>query len=1063
MRKNVSSDQNIWINSGQVDSDDLTLEQNYVNDKISSMISNHLGQGALPDLIDRNILFNSSLISGNIDGIVLNSQLQPSDELYGNQLEIELINSNVFSLRTVKAVVFGLNFSNELIYETFVFSRNESQVGKLHFKNIVSIIVNDISGPTNVSLNLGGILKIYEVKQNYLSRDCLTVSQNIQPNLFWRNFFSVSSATLEGSLSSALPGYDLSQLNIFTSEKNVYELAKNDISTEFGQKFKSASNNIQKIRLLMSVENNDPGDELDLEWTGNLVFSIYPLQSKITCPSDIAPNLEIEFDPINIPLAQLTFDFDSLKSNGFVLTNSFQPIDLVFSNTSIANGKNIQKDSFYCVTIKRIGSADKCDIKLYSGSSTTADMRISNFNGNYWSDISSESFWFEVYSDSAKVSSSMLYEDGFGIEIPKTKYDDSLSSTIDYSLDKLSFFGNSIYTGIIYSSNEYFDKVEDKRTGSQVNSKQKKSPTVELLNPNELLNYSNDSLKFGVISDKNNKFRSSNNVSFDLTSFCFVKNEMFIPIIEDTTDPRYSSDLISLKSSFLNGELFKAKITPDQTQTSIYYRIGEAQIEELIYGDLNRDGNVDELDFEIFNQYADFNLNASPKLNSAIVVSPLAYNNGYLFLTTKAVSKSSLQFYLINTLTNSIVTSASDGIILPIDNKESEFSSATVNFTSLVTDTVNFIVYVVDTENGNNGYFQVSEVNTITDVIKLNKKYLDQDTLLKLLSANINGDFLIDSDDGYLIESYLERNVITSFPSLSYPAPTTSPYSKVGTKFSVLRLKLEKFEDTHDDQYSSTRSTNLHPIQDLFIDNTNLRDRDFSASSVSSLTNPQLVWEDYLVISTSNIKLVLNSIVNQTGSNIVDNSTTKLYPTKLEFDSGTNNTFVPNNIIIGDGNILNKDGSFYKVDFEVGSLIIEVPDNFFGTEKTLNVFNSFVYESANGKTSDGFNAMKFADSTYVQSDAIQKNQVRFSVSIQSFSPVLDGYDGDLTGIIVDPKMGVFIDNSTGLLRLNFTNIYKDLTKPTLSTKIQVNVFIKKSGFNNEVSTLKSELVNNLFV
>lgn len=1073
MRKNVSSDQNIWINSGEVDSDNLILEQNYVNNKISSIVDNHLGSGVLPDSITRKILFDSSTLTGTIDGIVLNPSIQPSDDSYGNQIELELSNSACFSLRTVKVAVFGLNFENTLIYETFTFSRNESQIGKLHFKNIISIIVNDISGPTNLSLNLGGTLKIYEAKQSCLSRDCLTSYQNIQPNLFWRNFFTVSYSTLEGLLSAALPGYDLDQLNIFTSENNVYELAKNNITTELGQKFKSQSTNIQKIRLLLSVENNDPGDETDLEWTGDLIVSIYPLQSKITCPSDIVPNLEIEFDPVKIPLAQLSLDFTSLKNNGFVLTNSMQPVDFIFSNSNVATGKSIEKDKFYCLTIKRSGAADKCDIKIYSGQDLVTDSRITVFNGNYWSDITSEDFWYEIYSDSAKVTSASIYEDGFGINIDKVKYEDLSGVTSDYCLDKISFSGNSIYTGIVYSKTNEFDKVEDKRTGSQTYSKQNKIPAIELLNQNDLNQYSSNILKFGVIADKNLKYKSSNISLLNLKNWCFVKNEIFIPLIEDSTDPRYDGYYASLKSSFLNGEIFKSKIIPDTSSTSIYYRVGEAQLEEMIYGDVNGDCIIDQSDVDLFNLYEGLNLNKSPQLNSSISFGPLSYSNGYLFLTNKSVSKSSLTYYIINKTTNTLVDFGSDAVILPESgNIYSQITSpsggSSGSITSQITSNSDFIIYLVDTDSGNNGFFEIREANVTTQVLRVSKKYMDAETMLSMYRANINNDFVIDGYDGYLLQSYLERNAITSSFTLPYPAPTTNAYNKIGTKFNVLRLKLEKFEDTHDDQYSSTRSENLHIIQDVFTQNTNLQNKDLYYSNISSTITPQLVWEDYLVVSKSEIKIVPNIISSSSGfvrNECLDKCPTSItYPQELSFDPGINDQFIPNNLIIGDGQILNKDKSMFKVDFEVGTLIIEVPDNFFGTEKTINVFSSFVCEHNNsGKTIDGFTAMKFADCTFVQSSAIVNEQVKFSVSIQSFSPILDGYEGDSVGVIVDPKMGVYIDSDTGLLRLNFTNIYKDLTKPTLSTKIQINVFLKKAGFNNKLLTLSPELVNNLFV
>ena len=72
------------------------------------------------------------------------------------------------------------------------------------------------------------------------------------------------------------------------------------------------------------------------------------------------------------------------------------------------------------------------------------------------------------------------------------------------------------------------------------------------------------------------------------------------------------------------------------------------------------------------------------------------------------------------------------------------------------------------------------------------------------------------------------------------------------------------------------------------------------------------------------------------------------------------------------------------------------------------------------------------------------------MAVQSFSPNVNGYSPDgYYGAIVDGKMGVSMDYATGLLTLNFSNLYQDPIMQTLSTKIQINVFLKKGGFNNQ--------------
>lgn len=1062
MRKDITGKQNVWLNGQQVDNDDLSTEQNYVNTISSGLTYNHIGQGILPDSLVKNLLFDSSLIVGDLDGTPLSIQTQPSDSDYGNQLELNLSDSDAFGLRTVKVVLFGLDFNNTLFYETFTFHKNESQYSKNHFKQVVSILINDMFAIT-LSMNLGGVLKIYEAPPATLSRDCLTLSQNIQPSLFWRDFFSTTTSTVIQLIESALPTYDVSSLQIFTEEFNVRELAKNDITTEIGQKFKSNSDNIQKIRLLLSVENNDPGDELDLEWEGDLVFTVYPLQSTISCPTDLAPNLEIEFDPIPTPLAQVTFNYTSLLDKGFELSNVAQPIDIILSNTSLAN-KKIEKDKFYALTIKRSGTASKCDIKIYLGQDLTEDSRVTIFNGNYWTDIQSEDLWFEIYSDSAKITSAKIYENGFGIEIPKVKEIDEVNQS--YLLNELSFNGNDTFTAIVTSQTELTDPVENKRTGTVTQSKQQKVPSVELLSTIETSNLDsfNNSLKLGVISDKNKKFESPTTYSLPLKAWTIIGNNIIVPLLEDNTDPRkdgYTNDILS---AFLNGELIGSKFTPDLAEPTKFYRVGSAEKLTMTYGDWDGDCIIDADDYSELSKYLDFDLNVSPPLLTNIVTDSVTTTctNGYEFLTNKSQNASSITFEVIDS-SGTILASDTDGILVSTSNTDSSFSSVAVDFSLIPTLTeCKLVIYSV--VESNKGLYDI--VGLDTNTLTIRKKYLDLETLLSLLRCNVNGDFLIDGYDGYLIESYLTRDEITIFPTLTYPAPTSNAYDKIGTKFSVLKIQLESYVDRHDDYYSLDRS-NLHELIDIFSLNTNLQSNDYSVTNINAFADPKLQWNEYFIITKSKLVYVPNAIIESSGyaefscdENCIEVIS---YPQELTFDPGIVNKYIPGNLIIGNGQILNSDKSYFKVDFEVGSVTIEVPDNFLGTEKTINIFSNFVYEQQDGKTISGFKAMKFADCTYVQSTALLNNQVRFDVSMQSFSPLIDGYEGSVEGVIVDPKMGVYLDPLTGLLRLNFTNIVKDDTKPTLSTKVNVTVFLKKAGFNNEPIIINPELTENLFI
>src|SRR5208337_1762027 len=125
-----------------------------------------------------------------------------------------------------------------------------------------------------------------------LSRDVIMLSQNQQPNLFFRDFFldfSVNTSSLQVFLQAALPLYNIADLNIYTQPLDNLPLLSGDVTTQIGEKFQANTNNIQKVSLLLSVRNQVSGQSNNLVWTGDIVLSIYPLQTSVDCPTDLVP------------------------------------------------------------------------------------------------------------------------------------------------------------------------------------------------------------------------------------------------------------------------------------------------------------------------------------------------------------------------------------------------------------------------------------------------------------------------------------------------------------------------------------------------------------------------------------------------------------------------------------------------------------------------------------------------------------------------------------------------------------------------------------------------------
>ncbi len=1070
-RSPVSSLQNIWFNAEQVDNVDLSIEQTFNSTITSGIINNHLGSGILPEHLLPIVLFDSSTVSGFLDGLPLTPSLQPSDSEFGNQLTLSLDHSMVTSVRTVKAVVFGLDFQSNLIYETFVFQQNESQTGKKHFAFILSIMINDMKGVSASSFNLGGHLFVKEANAGSLSRDTIMSSQNQQPNLFFRDFVPGASYTLETLLKAAMPSYDITTLNIYTQPNDNKAILVNDVSTQLGQKFIATTNNIQKVTLLVSVRNTASGHETEFDWTGDMVVSIYPLQSTLNCSTDLAPELAIDYSPSPTPIAQISFNYASLTAQGIVLDSVPQPVEFVFSNSGIASGNLLKVGSYYAVTVKRSGSANKCDLLFASGIDLIPDSRMTMFTGELWVDLPQEDLWYIISTDAAKVSDALAYDEGKGVSIPKTK---TVSGTFDYSLDSLSFAGSLVSTAVFSASTSVSGIVSDQRTGQPVASRKMYEANVNLLSPLELsqLQTSADPLVLGSIVDKNKKFydSASSQLTTKLHAATFVNDEIIFPLIEDPTDPRYDASVLALSTYLLNGDLTSAKIVPNNNTNSIYYKISHAWLETAMVGDVNGDGIVDQDDVTALLSLQGFNFASGLPLTTSITTGGgnTSFSNGYTTLTKPFVNQSGLTFQLVNSVTG-IVATATDGTLVanPTNPSLAQFASSTLNFTTYPSILNYKLVIIVPGTIADHGGFRITALDATTHVITIEKIYLDGETIMSLLRADVDKDDHISSNDQFLLQKFVDRAVLVSVPAAPFPAPTSNAYNNIGSTFSVLRMKLAKFADRLDDYTASpnTRNATVHPPQDVFTSDGYYASHNFLTSPSYVVMEKRLTWQEYLLSVVGSPKLVPVVYSNPAQAKVscfIDKQVTE-FPVPVSFAQEANDLFFPNDLLVG-GGLKQVNGQDYKVDFEVGTIVLNVPSSEESQERSIPLFTAFVAEENDGVTNAKFRAMKFADCSFVKSDALLLQQVRFSVSVQSYSPNLDGLDDDgYAGVIVDGKIGVSIDYETGILKLNFTNLYSDPALKTLNTKLQVHVFLKKAGFNNGVLEITATQLDNLLV
>lgn len=1037
----VSAPQNIWFDSEDVDDSNLTLEQSYNNQIQAGIINNHFGSGVLPDSLIQHVLFNSQLALGLLDGKALNVQSQPSDTSLGNQLQVSLSGSLASGNRGVKILIIGLDFESNLQYDALTFYTNETQVTGNHYTLILTILFNDFFGAPTQSMNLGGTIVIQEVNPMTLSNDCIMIAQNVQPNLFFRDFYVSTGGTLANVLAAALPSYNLNTLNITTGYLQLVSLVENDVSSQIGQKFLASTNNIQKITLLLSVINNTTPS--NLVWTGDVLVSIYPLQSVVACQTDITPQLAIDFDPSGVPLAQLSLNYSTMLGQGIQLNTVPQPVDFVFSNTPVGSGLLIKPGAYYVVTIKRAGSDDTCQIQLAVGSNSSSITRETLFNGSVWVDIPEQALWFEVWTDAAKVSDGQAYDVGHGVVIPKTEINPMTGATENFVYGPVQFVRNDTYFALLQATTLQSTPVQSERTGNNVNSEQQFVPTVTLLNAPALAKIQSVSepLIIGTISDQNIKTYSPASSTFqaEFHEYGMIDNQLVIKVITDTTDGyRYDQNIIELVSELVLGRLNSAQIIPNTNNPSVFYRITKAELITMLYGDVDGNGIIDENDLLLAQQLENSNLNVMPTYNQYIVQSTLFVND------------INVTWVIMHGIT--VVASGTDGVITvnPSNGALANFSSISANFTSIPNLGSDTIVLSGSTSSaGNNGTFTIESLVT-NNIITIQKTYYTSETIMQIMRGDISGDMILNSTDINYISNYIEG--VQPIPA------TTSPANKVGTEFSVMRITVEEFVDRNDD-YPSTatnRATTIHPLPDIFLDGyTFFAGQNLEFNPLSFKVIEQLVWQEYSVIPNSNPRLVPCAFNYQIGysnpqCDIPGAATSETFPQPPPFDPGRNDFFISNNLVVNNGGqIIRPDGYMMKMDFEMSTILFEVPTVAFDGY-SVNLITDFIANySGTGYTRLGYPAMKFADCTPVEINALMLNQVKFGVAVQSFSPQLNGLDPScLSGIIVDGKMGVFVDYGTGILTLNFANLYQDPVDQTLNTKVEVTVYLKKAGWNN---------------
>lgn len=572
--------ENIWADAKRVSEKDMKVEQNHTDQTIAALANNHFGSGVIPNTLEQNVLFDSdslsadqiALIAANIfDGTGVQVTTQPSDSNLGNQIEITLSDSDAKGRKCVKVAFVGLSFDGELHVERFSFYKNETQVTSKHYKQILSVFFNDFKGNSNCSRALGGRITIKEAKSFQISKDSVMVAQDVEPDIFWRDFKKANSiSSLDSIIQSGIGSeYSVDALDINTSTgKAARILEASDVTTTYGQKFQAKTDNLQKVTLLLNVDPlTSVSDNHKFDWSGEIVVSIYPLQKSISCQSDILPSLPLDFDPATTPLAQISYNLEGLRNIGYLLNDVPTPVDFVFSNTSIGSAGGLTIDDYYVVTIKRSGSASQNRISVVVGSDKVDNSRLTIYSGGVWTDVAEEDMWFQVYTNSIKVASGQAYDAGIGIDLAKTVVDSITGATIDYEKRFYSFEDNGenvLNVAVLNAQVEQSFTTSDERTGNTSFSLQQYVPFVDMVSETGLaqLKSVGDPLILGAVKDSNPKTRPI--IELTQTYPGLVANNIFCVIAPD--------------ADLLTSNLLGAKLIPNTANAGVQYKIVDVNI-----------------------------------------------------------------------------------------------------------------------------------------------------------------------------------------------------------------------------------------------------------------------------------------------------------------------------------------------------------------------------------------------------------------------------------------------------------------------------------------------------
>lgn len=997
------------IYDGQrVTESDLDTEQIHNNSIVSNLAIDFHGSGVVKDnplsmrvLLDTSSPLSSNpsifdINSGNYDGKVIRADVQPSDPEFGNRIEVTTSNVSILGRRHPKIMILGKAYSgdssnSELVIEFMEFLDNKTKLSKYYYQRVIGIFTNNFSGGSGRTetlssadnLNLisdGGKIVITEAEPLKAFSYSRNTYQDESPNLDLINFVTSSPLrTIRDEIELALGASDsIGDLYLETEGKSKIKFEKGGASSiSYGQKFLSKSNNLQRIDILMAVER-DLSLPLDqqLDFSGDLVLSVYELQTEINCSTNFVPNDMIDFDPEITPLAEVSVGQNDLEILGFKLNETSQVVSFNFAGTLLAN-PNIEPSlvpgRFYAFSVSRRGDNrtgtividlgfDKVFKKSEDGVPLTVTERFLKQESKFFQydpatkrfvNDSNSSLWHIVYSDDLEVTNGTAYtSNGVAVTLEKTEtfIGETRAPLYRRNIPLRNVSEGSTNYLVMNQVQKFTDPGTHPRTNNFVYTRIVDAPYFSVVTAEELSVLSRDypPIILAKVSDKNVRDAQPITGTMDKPGLAEVSSIL----------------ILNPGQSLLSSNLVNRIIIPDTgCNCNAFYRIASVECFNFKAGDLNSDDKL-------------------------------------------TVSDLSRLLDLVGNTINSTVTQASifGGELSIIDFIKSDLNNdGTVDGTDIEL-----------LEDAIDGYVNFSIPKEIR-AIRLNLENIfeeDNNPIIFEDTLSSGSSIAATSQIAFVTSDLKESLAIQIDDIISIPAPSldagdyvisSRSVSPGGTNVSVTVTAL------NGDSVSFIGSSGFNVVVtsssqvNLYADNLNLIRIPYSPFEYR-IDFVDSAFDQRFVDVCDLRRMVETSFVEEKSSEPCECVEPECLPGIDCSPVYKNQSYLPGDLYLPSGDILSAPGVPHHGDFEYVNITIPLPPGSI-EDCSVDLYNTFI-KSVDGscQTAAGFNAMRFSDGTLVGCQDvgfdtdISKGRIKFSKAICSLfvDAAVDGYSDGYT-------------------------------------------------------------------